>query len=323
MNFWLLAIHHYLPEVSVNFIIDEELRLLIPPLSKEEYKQLEENIRQWGCLDPLKVWPVPDSDEVILLDGHNRFAICRDHNVRYVTESVPLIDRGAAIDWMIANQLGRRNLSAEQIGYLRGKLYQQEKQEITNPEGIGGRAGKIDEGQNDPQQSGLGGQPSKSTAAKLAKEHGVSERTIKRDADYAKAVDTIVAATTPEVQQQLLGFDSKLTKSATLRLAELAQEEPGVVMKIIEEVKKAPNKTAASAVVQRATVKINDSLEGNEMARLYDFENATDAINWLKRRFTAAELAESFVKQTTSEEADAWLKQNSINMPLIEKIDRQ
>jgi hypothetical protein len=35
MDFLLLAIHHYLPEVSVNFIIDEELRLLIPPLSRE------------------------------------------------------------------------------------------------------------------------------------------------------------------------------------------------------------------------------------------------------------------------------------------------
>jgi hypothetical protein len=298
----------------VKFRIDEELRSLIPPLSKEEFEQLEQNICKWGCLDPLKVWPIPDSDEVILLDGHNRYSICSDHNIRYVTESISLIDRAAAIDWMIANQLGRRNLSAAQVSYLRGKQQHQEKQIITNPGGSN-QYNEV-EGHFDPQ-------PHESTAAKLAKEHGVSERTIKRDADYAKAVDAIVAATTPEVQQQLLGFDSKLTKSATLRLAELAQEEPGVVTEIIEEVKKAPNKTAASAVVQRATVKINDFLEGNEMARLYDFENATDAINWLKRRFTAAELAESFVKQTTSEEADEWLKQNSMNMPLMEKIDRQ
>jgi hypothetical protein len=120
----------------VNFIIDEELRLLIPPLSKEEYKQLEENIVKWGCLDPLKVWPVQDSDDVILLDGHNRFAICSDHNVSYVTESVPLIDRAAVIDWMIANQLGRRNLSAKQISYLRGRQQQQkQKQRIANPDG--------------------------------------------------------------------------------------------------------------------------------------------------------------------------------------------
>jgi hypothetical protein len=135
MDFLLLAIHHYLPEVIVKFRIDEELRSLIPPLSKEEYGQLEENICQWGCLDPLKVWPVPDSDEVILLDGHNRYSICSDHNIRYVTESISLIDRAAAIDWMIANQLGRRNLSAKQISYLRGRQQQQEKQRIANPDG--------------------------------------------------------------------------------------------------------------------------------------------------------------------------------------------
>jgi hypothetical protein len=314
MDFLLLAIHHYLPEVSVNFRIDEELRLLIPPLSKEEYKQLEENICQWGCLDPLKVWPVPDSDEAILLDGHNRYSICSEHNISYVTEGISLIDRAAAINWMIANQLGRRNLSAKQVSYLRGRQQNQEKKKATNPDGYN---------QHIEVESQNATQPLKNTAARLAKQHGVNRATIQRDANYAEAVDAIVAATTPEVQQQLLGFDSKLTKSATLRLAELAQEEPGVVTEIIEEVKKAPNKTAASAVVQRATVKINDFLEGNEMARLYDFENATDAINWLKRRFTAAELAESFVKQTTSEEADEWLKQNSMNMPLMEKIDRQ
>ncbi len=223
---------------------------------------------------------------------------------------------------MIANQLGRRNLSSEQIGYLRGKKYQQEKQDITNPDGIGGRAGKIDEGQNDPQQSSLDGQASKSTAAKLAKEHGVSERTIKRDADYTKAVDAIVAATAPEVQQQLLSIDSNLTKSATLKLAELVQEEPGVVMEILQEVRQAPSKAAATAVVQRSISKTKEIPMDKQTARLIDFENATDAINWLKRRFMAAELAESLARPTTSEDADAWLKQNSVNVPLMDDIDR-
>jgi hypothetical protein len=316
MNFLLLAIHHDYTESAVNFRIDEELRSLIPPLSKEEYKQLEENIVKWGCLDPLKVWPVPDSDEVILLDGHNRFAICSDHNVRYVTESVPLIDRVAAIDWMIANQLARRNLSAKQVSYLRGMQQQQEKQRVTNPDGIGGKSGKIVKPQNEVQQS-------ITTSDKVAKQHGVSKATIERDVDYAKAVNSIVAATAPEVQQQLLGIDSNLTKSATVKLAELAQEEPGVMMEVMEEIQQAPNKTAASAVVQRSISEIKEIPVNKQTARLIDFKNATDGINWLKRRFTEAELVESLFKPTTSEEADHWLKQNSVNMPLMEEIDRQ
>jgi hypothetical protein len=270
-------------KIDMKFIIDPELKALIPPLSQEEFEQLEQNIREWGCLDPLKVWPVPDSDEIILLDGHNRFMICSMHNVSYDTESISLIDRAAAINWMIANQLGRRNLSAVQVSYLRGKQQHQEKQIITNLHG--NNQYKEVEGQNDTQ-------PPESTAAKLAKEHGVSERTIKRDADYAKAVDAIVAATVPEVQQQLLGFGSKLTKSATLKLAELAQEEPGVLMEVLEEIQQAPNKTVASAVVQRSTSKIKEIPMNKETARLIDFDNVGDGINWLLGKFTAAEMSE-------------------------------
>jgi hypothetical protein len=267
--------------------VDEELRALIPPLAKEEYEQLEKNILEWGCLDPLKVWLIPDSDEIILLDGHNRFAICSEHNVGFDTENIALIDRAAAIDWMIANQLGRRNLSAKQISYLRGKQQQQEKQRLTNP---GGKNQHEVKSQNATQ-------PPEDTAAKLAKQHGVNRATIHRDSDYAHAVDVIVAATAPEMQQQLLGVDSNLTKSATLKLADLAQEESGVLIEIMGEIQEAPNKTAASAVVQRATLKTKGTPMDKQTARLIDFENAIDAINWLKGKFTAAELAEALAKE--------------------------
>jgi hypothetical protein len=282
----------------VKFRIDAELRSLIPPLSKEEYKQLEDNIRQWGCLDPLKVWPVKDSDEVILLDGHNRFAICSEHNVSYVTESISLIDRAAAIDWMIANQLGRRNLSAKQVSYLRGRQQHQEKQRVANPDGIGGKSGKIVKSQNATQQS-------LATADRLARQHGVNRATIHRDADYAEAVDAIVAATAPEVQQQLLGIDSKLTKSATLKLAELVQEEPGVLMEIIEEAQQTSNKTAASAVVQRFISENREAPMSKEMARLIDFETVGEGLNWLLGRFTVAEMSEWLTQNLINEEAEA------------------
>ena len=50
-----------------------------------------------------------------------------------------LPDRAAAVEWIIANQLGRRNLTPEQKSYLRGKRYQLEKKnrapqkEMTTP----------------------------------------------------------------------------------------------------------------------------------------------------------------------------------------------
>jgi hypothetical protein len=279
----------------MEFVIDEELRSLIPPLSQEEYAQLEQNILEFGCLDALKVWPVPDSEEIILLDGHNRFKICSVHNVNYDTESISLIDRAAAIDWMIANQLGRRNLSATQASYLRGRQQKQEKQKVANPDG---------HNQHIEVKSQNATQPLENTAARLAKQHGVNRATIQRDANYAEAVDAIIAATAPEVQQQLLGTDSKFTKSATLKLAKLAQEQPGALMEIIEEVQQAPNKKSASAVVQRFISKTEEAPMNKDTARLNDFENVAEAITWLQGKFTLAEIVEALAEEEFEDEEE-------------------
>lgn len=285
MDFLLPTTHQYLPEVTVKFRIDEELRSLISPLSKEEFEQLKNNILQWGCLDPLKVWHVPDSDDVILLDGHNRFAICGEHNVVYVTESVALIDRAAAIDWMISNQLGRRNLSARQVSYLRGKQQQQQKK-ITNPGGSN--------------------QPFENTAARLAKQHRVNKSTIYRDVNYAKAVDAIATVTAPEVRQKLLRADSKFTKLDTLKLVELVQEEPGALMEIINEVQQALNKTVASAVVRRSLSEIKKISMSKQTPWLIDFDTAIDAIEWLQGKFKLADLAKTVADKIAEEEAEDW-----------------
>jgi hypothetical protein len=288
----------------MDFRIDEELRSLIPPLSKEEYGQLEENIVKWGCLDPLKVWPVPDTDDVVLLDGHNRFAICSEHNVSYDTESIMLIDRAAAIDWMIANQLGRRNLSTEQMLYLRGMQYQQEKQMITNPGGSNQYHEVV-------RQSG--GQPPEQTAAKLAKQHGVSERTIERSAKYTQAVDTIVNATSPQTRQQILCGELNLTQAATVKLAKLAEQNPVALPDILEEIRQAPNKTAASAVVQRATVKIKEIPMSRKTARLDDFRTVDEAIDWLQQKFKLVDLARFIAEKMAEEDSENVDKSDKFN----------
>jgi hypothetical protein len=47
----------------------KELEILIPPLTSEEFKQLERNILEEGIRDPLVTW------NGILVDGHNRYRI--------------------------------------------------------------------------------------------------------------------------------------------------------------------------------------------------------------------------------------------------------
>lgn len=85
--------------------IDKELEELFPPLSDEEFSLLEENILKEGCIEKLTVW------NGTLVDGHNRYKICKNHNLPFEIREKEFTDKDEAIVWMIDNQKGRRNMS--------------------------------------------------------------------------------------------------------------------------------------------------------------------------------------------------------------------
>lgn len=84
--------------------IDPEFKSLIPPLTTDDRQRLEASIKAEGCRDPLVLW----GD--ILVDGHNRYDICKAHNIPFQTVSKDFNDRDEAMLWMIDNQLARRNV---------------------------------------------------------------------------------------------------------------------------------------------------------------------------------------------------------------------
>ena len=103
----------------INLKIDPEFQSQIPPLTNDEFKQLEENILKEGKLiSPLIVW------NNTLVDGHNRYAILQKHPEIYFS-TIPLRfeNREEAVAWICKNQLGRRNLTPEQKKFLVGKQY--------------------------------------------------------------------------------------------------------------------------------------------------------------------------------------------------------
>lgn len=93
-------------------MVDSEFKNLIPPLTQEEYTQLEENILKEGCRDSLVVW------NGTIVDGHNRYEICTKHNIEFETTDMEFEKREEVIEWIIRNQFGRRNLP----NYERAKL---------------------------------------------------------------------------------------------------------------------------------------------------------------------------------------------------------
>lgn len=106
MNLYSLGHFFYIMQIL------KELEVLIPPLTSEEFKQLERNILEEGIRDPLVTW------NGILVDGHNRYRIAQEYDIDYVTVEKEFADMNAVKEWMINNQFGRRNLNNYQRSVL-------------------------------------------------------------------------------------------------------------------------------------------------------------------------------------------------------------
>lgn len=88
--------------------IDEELKNLLPPLTDEEFRQLEENCIKEGIREAILVWD--RGDDLVIVDGHNRYQIARKHGLKWSHKVMPFKDKDEAKLWIMTNQLGRRNL---------------------------------------------------------------------------------------------------------------------------------------------------------------------------------------------------------------------
>tara|TARA_B110000259_G_scaffold182221_1_gene225487 strand:+ start:10 stop:1269 length:1260 start_codon:yes stop_codon:yes gene_type:complete len=92
--------------------IKEEFKNLIPALTKEEYKQLENNCIAEGIREKILIW------NGFIIDGHNRYEISLKWDLEIQTETKHFQDEEAVKEWMILNQFGRRNLSNYQRSVL-------------------------------------------------------------------------------------------------------------------------------------------------------------------------------------------------------------
>lgn len=161
--------------------IDPEFRRLIAPLSSDEYAQLEANlVAAHGARDSIVVW------QGLLLDGHNRYEICKRLGLRYTVKPITLADRVAARIWIRWNQLGRRNLTDDQramnVSALMRDLAVQSKRDRASKAGKSG-------GRHHPKiSSGAAVSPklkSERVRPKLSKRARVSEHKV-RQADKVR-----------------------------------------------------------------------------------------------------------------------------------------
>ncbi|MEG3929533.1 MULTISPECIES: hypothetical protein [unclassified Microcoleus] len=228
--------HH---TVADSLRIDPDFQTLIPPLSAIEFAALESSILEEGCRDPLVVW----TEEKILIDGHNRYAICSAHGIPYQTVEMSFDSPNAVKVWMLLNQLGRRNLTSESVSYLRGTWYELTKQ----PRG----GDRKSSGQNDHLK----------TEEKLGALFLASPKTIRRDAQFAKAVDTLSSIGGEDMKWKILNRSAGLTKKEVIALAAEVKSRPTKVAKTLQGRDRQVKTEGEPTIAHHLTLKIGSLVE--------------------------------------------------------------
>lgn len=207
--------------------IDPEFRDLLGELSTEEREQLRANIvADGGAIDPIIVW----REQWVIVDGHNRYEICTDTGLPYKVRDKSFASRADVIAWMIEHQGGRRNMTPERIRYLRGKAYEAAKKD--DKELLVPGASHQENSKNTTNPSvGKNYPPKKRTSKSVASKVGVSEKTVRNDAKFSKAVDKLDGA----AKKAVLDKEVKATTKDVQRLAELPAERQTEVVKSVKE----------------------------------------------------------------------------------------
>lgn len=197
--------------------IDADFKQLIPPLSEEEFQQLEQNIIRDGCREPLCVW------YNTILDGHNRYEICTRQQIPFMIQRIYLKNREEAIAWICTNQLGRRNITEETRKYLIGKRYEIEK--------ILGAHNAAGTNQYTKKEVGakmlpepLFGATAGRTRERLGEEYNISHASILNYEKYTKALD-LLSKVVPELVPKILASDVKISLENTIALSRLSGQE--------------------------------------------------------------------------------------------------
>lgn len=265
--------------IKKNIIILDELRDLIPPLLSSELESLRDNLQKHGCKDPLKVWQTnnkvlnrdenPDEVAYVLIDGHNRYRLCNELQIPFNIQIDSFDSIKEVRDFMIDFQLSRRNLNAQQTSYLRGLRYNTEKKAVI--ENLKTSIAEVESpnGQNVHQHKTT----SKTTAQELGDYFNVDEKTIRRDAEYARGLEKL----SPTVRKDILAGKVKVEKAKIQQLGKI--KELDKTLESLDEVE------AIVETTKKSLTTAQSSTDDTELKSKYD-----TLIQQLKRSYQSKTL---------------------------------
>jgi len=210
----------------MRLIIDESIRRVLMPLREDELQLLEQSVLAEGIRDPLVAWN--RNGEYVLLDGHHRYELAQKHGLTFSTIGMQFNSREEAIQWVLQNQLARRNLTDEQRMLVMGRYYNQLKRAPHRP---------ADKGDNLSPLAETG-----KTAEQVASVFGVDPRTVYRAAEFATAFEQLESVS-PEAARRVESGEVKDAKTMLPKVAERIARGETRVQDAVERIRREERQT--------------------------------------------------------------------------------
>jgi hypothetical protein len=211
--------------------IDPAFSNICLKLTAEEKAFLTQSIIAGGCREPIRYWV--EGDKKLIIDGHNRYETCLATGALYETVEVKLPNREAVVEWIVKNQLGRRNATEVQKQLLRGKLILERRQAVD---------AEVDVSPVDTEKP-HGAMPSRRTYPGLtkstAKETGVSEQRIEKDVAFTRTMGRLA-------QKSPVLRDAASKGGIDKKDAIILADAPVELLKSLEEVPESELRACAS-----------------------------------------------------------------------------
>jgi DNA modification methylase len=231
----------------------QQFKELIPPLSNEEYKQLEANCLDEGIREPILTW------NNYIIDGHNRYNIAKQWNLEFETKSKNFNTIEDVKIWMLDNQFGKRNLSDAQR-----YLNRNEKRKLLKEKG--------------KQTQGLRTDLLSTIDKKLKPEHNTRE-TIANELGWSTGkvamADVVFKKATPEIEEKVL--KNQITINQAYK--EIKKEEKGNLIKTTKEERQDVNKNQAIIYNESCVDFLDRFTDSSVDLLLTDPPYSTDIIN--------------------------------------------
>lgn len=182
--------------------INDELRSFVDPLTDIEYAALERSLQAEGCRDALVLW------RDTLIDGHNRYEICKKHGIPFRTvHNNNFASLEDVMLWMIDNHLARRSVSDFQRG-----VFALRKKEIV--------AARMAE--NPPAEEGDKNAPADDTSPPWSTREDVA-RAARVSSNTISQIERIQKAATPQLREAVR--TGAISINAAANVAQLPEEQ--------------------------------------------------------------------------------------------------